>query len=102
MSDLLSLDISQSGQSSASTGMFGSGPPTAEFALDIRDSGILWVNDIETDAQYRRWIMSYMELLRPTYPGMLRSIRRNLYNLVSLVAWDSMIKQYLFIIDIHP
>ena len=25
------------------------------------------------------------ELLRPTYPGMLRSIRRNLYNLVLVV-----------------
>jgi len=52
------------------------------YAVDIRDSAIQWVNDLETDAIYKRWPSSVDDLLRPTFPGMLRSIRRNLYNLI--------------------
>lgn len=58
------------------------GAANKEFALDIRDSSILWVNDIEQDAVYKRWPSSVFELLRPTFPGMLRSVRKNLFNLV--------------------
>lgn len=54
-----------------------------EYGFDIRDSAITWLNDLETDERYRRWSTSYMELLRPTYPGMLRNLRRNIYNYVS-------------------
>ncbi|XP_075236839.1 UDP-glucose-glycoprotein glucosyltransferase isoform X2 [Lycorma delicatula] len=68
LSKLLALDLS------SSTGH--------EYAIDIRDSAVQWVNDIETDKQFRRWSVSLLDLLRPTFPGMLRSIRRNLYNLV--------------------
>ncbi|XP_039296318.1 UDP-glucose:glycoprotein glucosyltransferase [Nilaparvata lugens] len=53
-----------------------------EYAIDIRDSAIQWANDIEADKKYKRWPSSLLELLRPTFPGMLRSIRRNIYNLV--------------------
>uniref|UniRef100_A0A1B0DJK7 Uncharacterized protein n=1 Tax=Phlebotomus papatasi TaxID=29031 RepID=A0A1B0DJK7_PHLPP len=56
-----------------------------EFAIDFRDSSIVWINDIEHDSQYRRWSSSVMELLRPTFPGMLRNIRKNLFNLVLVV-----------------
>ncbi|XP_063224607.1 UDP-glucose:glycoprotein glucosyltransferase isoform X2 [Bacillus rossius redtenbacheri] len=67
--ELLSLDVaSSSGQ--------------RDYGLDIRDSAVFWVNDIEQDKKYRRWSESLLDLLRPTFPGMLRSIRRNLYNLV--------------------
>jgi len=52
------------------------------YAVDIRDSAIQWVNDLETDIAYKRWPSSVDDLLRPTFPGMLRSIRRNLFNLV--------------------
>ncbi|XP_059620979.1 UDP-glucose:glycoprotein glucosyltransferase [Phlebotomus argentipes] len=56
-----------------------------EFAIDFRDSSIVWINDIEHDSSYRRWSSSVMELLRPTFPGMLRNIRKNLFNLVLIV-----------------
>lgn len=55
---------------------------TQEYGIDIRDSSIMWMNDIETDRAYRKWPSSVGELLRPTYPGMLRSIRKNFHNLV--------------------
>ncbi|CAK9802630.1 UDP-glucose:glycoprotein glucosyltransferase [Anthophora quadrimaculata] len=55
-----------------------------EFAMDIRDSAIIWINDIEQDSAYARW-SSLMELLRPIFPGMLRNIRKNLYNLVLII-----------------
>lgn len=53
-----------------------------EYGIDIRDSAIMWMNNIETDKAYRKWPSSTGELLRPTYPGMLRSIRKNFHNLV--------------------
>ena len=60
-------------------------PPARQYAVDIRDSAIHFVNDIEKDSQYKRWSSNIMELLRPSYPGVLRSIRRNMYNLVLVV-----------------
>lgn len=53
-----------------------------DYALDIRDSAIQYVNDLEADHQYRNWPSSVQDLLRPTYPGMLRSIRKNIYHMV--------------------
>lgn len=70
VSSLLSLDLT---------------PPSRQYAVDIRDSAILFVNDIEKDQQYKRWSANLQDLLRPTYPGVLRTIRRNMYNLVLVV-----------------
>ena len=70
VSSLLSLDMN---------------PPASQYAVDIRDSAIHFVNDIEKDSQYKRWSSNIMELLLPSYPGVLRSIRRNMYNLVLVV-----------------
>ncbi|XP_047366597.1 UDP-glucose:glycoprotein glucosyltransferase isoform X4 [Vespa velutina] len=72
MGKLLALDLS-------------SNADNQEFAMDIRDSAIIWINDIENDSRYSRWSRSLTELLRPTFPGMLRNIRRNLYNLVLII-----------------
>lgn len=77
MKKLLALDLSTS---------------TSEYAIDIRDSAVQWVNDIEYDKQYRKWSDSLLDLLRPTFPGMLRSIRRNLYNLVSVLPGSGRLK----------
>lgn len=67
-SELLALDLSTSS--------------AKDFAIDVRDSAITWINDLEKDSQYRRWPSSVMDLLRPTFPGMLRNLRKNLFNLV--------------------
>ena len=53
-----------------------------EFAIDIRDSSVVWINDLEVDKEYKRWGSSIMDLLRPTFPGMMRSVRKNFFNLV--------------------
>lgn len=53
-----------------------------EFAIDIRDSSVIWVNDLEVDKEYKRWGGSVMDMLRPTFPGMMRSVRKNFFNLV--------------------
>ncbi|KAK4879085.1 hypothetical protein RN001_007231 [Aquatica leii] len=70
---LLSLDFSNTNSE------------TQEFAIDIRDSAINWINDIERDSRYNRWSTSIMDLLKPTFPGMLRQVRRNLFNLVLVI-----------------
>ncbi|CAO1435852.1 unnamed protein product [Diamesa tonsa] len=56
-----------------------------EFAIDIRDSCVVWINDLENDKEYKRWGGSVMDLLRPTFPGMMRSVRKNFFNLVLIV-----------------
>lgn len=57
-------------------------PGEENYALDIRTSAINWVNDIETDHKYSKWPSSLQELLRPVFPGAIRSIKRNFFNLV--------------------
>ena len=53
-----------------------------DFQIDIRDGAVLYINDIENDKMYRNWPSSLTDMLRPTYPGMLRNVRRNMYHLV--------------------
>lgn len=53
-----------------------------EFAIDVRDSSVIWINDLEADKEYKRWGGSVMDMLRPTFPGMMRSVRKNFFNLV--------------------
>ncbi|XP_053733940.1 UDP-glucose:glycoprotein glucosyltransferase 2 isoform X2 [Synchiropus splendidus] len=57
-------------------------PVTDSYALDIRHPSILWMNDIENDPQYSSWPAGLQELLRATFPGVIRQIRRNLFSLV--------------------
>lgn len=52
------------------------------YALDIRHPAIMWINDIENDPVYRNWPAGVQELLRATFPGVIRQIRRNFFNLV--------------------
>ncbi|XP_076033465.1 UDP-glucose-glycoprotein glucosyltransferase isoform X2 [Oratosquilla oratoria] len=52
------------------------------YGVDIRDSSVMWLSDIEKDRAYRKWPASVNELLRPTYPGMIRNLRKNFFNLV--------------------
>jgi UDP-glucose:glycoprotein glucosyltransferase len=71
--DLIGLDASSAKTSSS------------DFGIDIRDSAILWLNDLETDSKYSYWAKDLQEILRPTYPGMMRPIARNFYNLVFII-----------------
>ncbi|XP_010185498.1 PREDICTED: UDP-glucose:glycoprotein glucosyltransferase 2-like, partial [Mesitornis unicolor] len=60
-------------------------PTDDSYALDVRHSSIIWINNIEQDHSYSTWPASYQELLKPTFPGVIQQIRRNLYNLVLFV-----------------
>ncbi|KAF5269322.1 hypothetical protein FQR65_LT02624 [Abscondita terminalis] len=85
---LLSLDFSNSNSESQ------------EFAIDIRDSAINWINDVERDTRYNRWSSSIMDLLKPTFPGMLRQVRRNLFNLVLIInPTDKEMKGILMLLE---
>jgi len=52
------------------------------YGVDVRDSAVHWINDIEKDKLYKGWPGTVQELLRPTFPGMLRSIKKNFFNIV--------------------
>ena len=52
-----------------------------------------WMNNLEKDRKYQTWPSSVQEILRPTFPGMLRHIRRNLFNAVFFV--DPADKRYM-------
>ena len=48
---------------------------TVTYGVDVRDSAVNWVNNIEVDKMYRTWLDNIQEILRPTFPCMLQSIR---------------------------
>lgn len=58
---------------------------TLNYVLDFRHPAILWINDLEKDSQYNKWPSSYYDLLRNNFFGGLRTIRKNLYNLVVII-----------------
>ena len=65
--DLIYLDISSK---------------ATDYGVDLRDSSIQWLNNLEKDKKYSYWSKSVQDVLRPTYPGMIRPIARNFFNLV--------------------
>ena len=57
-----------------------------EMRIDIQsDEHILWANNIEADRMYWSWQRTLMAMLRPTYPGQLHQIQRNLQNLIAII-----------------
>jgi len=54
------------------------------YGIDVRDTAVNWINDLEKDKMYQGWPEGVMEMLRPTFPGMMRSVRKNFFNLVMI------------------
>lgn len=53
-------------------------------ASDRQEGGgaIIWFNDLENDDRYSMWPTTLRAILRPTFPGQLHAIGRNLINVV--------------------
>ncbi|XP_056151310.1 UDP-glucose:glycoprotein glucosyltransferase 1 [Lampris incognitus] len=60
-------------------------PSDSDYAVDIRNPAINWINNLETDHKYSSWPHNVQELLRPTFPGVIRQIRKNFNNLVIIL-----------------
>ncbi|XP_069563366.1 UDP-glucose:glycoprotein glucosyltransferase 1 isoform X1 [Brachyistius frenatus] len=60
-------------------------PADSDYAVDIRNPAISWINNLETDHRYSSWPYNVQELLRPTFPGVIRQIRKNFHNLVIIM-----------------
>lgn len=56
-----------------------------KYAIDIRHPAIQYINDLATEKKYRGWPSSIQDLLRPTFPGMLRHIAKNIFHLIFIV-----------------
>ncbi|GAA5830729.1 hypothetical protein JCM11251_001055 [Rhodosporidiobolus azoricus] len=99
LSDLTSLNIHMRGEdarkilidgSPRSKGNSRSGIIGAEALGELYDATdrhegsqvILWWNDLSKDSRYKSWSRSVRDLLRPTYPGSMNLIARNLNNVV--------------------
>ncbi|KAI8067868.1 UDP-glucose:glycoprotein glucosyltransferase-domain-containing protein [Gongronella butleri] len=65
-----------------------SGTATTPKVFDTRDDAehpaVLWMNDIESDAQYTVWPSELSSLLRAGYPGQMRVVRKNLFNVIMM------------------
>ncbi|KAG2188930.1 hypothetical protein INT44_004072 [Umbelopsis vinacea] len=62
----------------------------ADDIFDVRDDSqdeniVIWWNDIENDDRYSDWPDDIFDLLKPTYPGQLRTIRKNIYHVLFTV-----------------
>nr|KAJ3421302.1 hypothetical protein HK105_003946 [Polyrhizophydium stewartii] len=53
--------------------------------FDTRSPTVTWINDIEKDSRYRSLPKSIREVARPSYPGQLKLVRKNLFSLVVMV-----------------
>ncbi|XP_067851613.1 UDP-glucose:glycoprotein glucosyltransferase 1 isoform X2 [Heptranchias perlo] len=60
-------------------------PVDSDYGVDIRNPAIYWINNLEIDSKYNTWPSSVQELLRPTFPGVIRQIRKNFHNFVVVV-----------------
>ncbi|XP_066537014.1 UDP-glucose:glycoprotein glucosyltransferase 1 isoform X2 [Hoplias malabaricus] len=60
-------------------------PADSDYAVDIRSPSVYWINNLETDGRYASWPSNVQELLRPTFPGVIRQIRKNFHNLVLIL-----------------
>lgn len=58
-------------------------------SFDVRDENVVWWNNIEKDKRYKHFSPSLRELFRPTYPGSLHSIRRNIHHVLYVVDFSS-------------
>eukprot|EP00116_Pleurobrachia_bachei_P003031 sb/3463293/ len=56
-----------------------------KYGIDMRDPAVLYINNLERDRDYHHWPRDLHELLRPSYPGMLKHLRRNINNVVMVV-----------------
>ncbi|GAA5885662.1 hypothetical protein JCM6882_007517 [Rhodosporidiobolus microsporus] len=56
-------------------------------ATDRHEGGqvILWFNNLQKDSRYKSWSKSVGDLLRPTYPGAMNLVARNLNNVVFIL-----------------
>lgn len=43
-----------------------------------------FLNDLENDQKYKNWPKNIQDLLRPTFPGMLRHVAKNIFHLVCI------------------
>jgi len=77
----LKLDMSKVGQLLA----LNIKPKTDNFILDTRSESVQWLNNLEKDSQYNYWPSSLNEILRPTFPGMMRYIAKNVFHVVAFV-----------------
>ena len=42
------------------------GGSNSDYGIDIRDSSVQWLNDLEHDSKYAYWTKDMQEILRPT------------------------------------
>ena len=59
----------------------------SSYAVDIRHTAVQYLNDLEKDRVYKSWPGSVQELMRPTFPGMLRHIAKNMFHLVGALCF---------------
>lgn len=60
----------------------GSKSSEPELALDLRDSSVYWINDLEKDEEYEDWPDDLTQLFYRMGGVMLRPVRRNVFNLL--------------------
>ncbi|CDH57110.1 udp-glucose:glycoprotein glucosyltransferase [Lichtheimia corymbifera JMRC:FSU:9682] len=74
--------------------------PTDYF--DVRSELVIWLNNLEKDKRYKSWSKNMMDMLKPVYPGQLRAIGRNIYNLVmveDLASQDALTRMTQQVVD---
>ncbi|PLW36296.1 hypothetical protein PCASD_15942, partial [Puccinia coronata f. sp. avenae] len=81
----LNLAMNPEASSASEIGEIDASSLGARFDASDRQEGggaIIWFNDLEHDERYSMWPTTLRAILRPTFPGQLHAIGRNLLNVV--------------------
>lgn len=63
------LGISDAAATKLTSIDFSSNANKLNYGIDVRDTAVNWINDLEKDKMYQGWPEGVMEMLRPTFPG---------------------------------
>uniref|UniRef100_A0AAX7SCQ7 UDP-glucose ceramide glucosyltransferase-like 1 n=1 Tax=Astatotilapia calliptera TaxID=8154 RepID=A0AAX7SCQ7_ASTCA len=78
-------DLSQNFPTKFFKGTLGLQPGDSALFINGLHIDLDWINNLETDYRYSSWPSNVQELLRPTFPGVIRQIRKNFHNLVIIL-----------------
>jgi len=70
-----------------------------DAVLSIPTENVLWLNNIETNDMYGSFPRNIQELLRPTFPGVLRRVRLNYLNMVMYIDQTKDIDSIVGLVD---
>ncbi|KAJ3197752.1 hypothetical protein HDU82_001379, partial [Entophlyctis luteolus] len=70
-------------------------------AFDVRDDSVVWWNDLEKDKQYKQFPRSLMDYLQPGFPGQMKYVAKNAFNVLFVLDLTDAIQLEILLTSFH-